>query len=369
MQSTKYYFLVISLVMLNSTNALAVIDDNASVVLLRTSCLENGVVLNNCFEDMGSVLNWTRQTKKPGGGNPLLVEIGPGNFEEFIFCNNNFRNVTFRGAGIDQTVIGNMTLGGDGTTSTSCTDLTFDSLTVKQPSGTGYAVVLPKPGLKTTWKNVFLKGNWNEYSGACSNTNGKHYWFSSRTRGYYQTACDETWFIGSELAGLPVDDGYGGYDLKVLIATGEDTVVHVYGSTINASKINGTSTAVTHIAVQAENGANVHIHGTGIDVISATASNITALSANTGGIIHASASAYNMSTGAGGTITRIVNNGGTVRAPYVWEPQASPPNINSVTGADTAVVTGGPDPIMVIYNSACTGAGGPWYDPVAKACR
>lgn len=361
MQFKKYLLLVVSLLMLHSINAFAVIDDDAGVVLLRKSCSEGGVALNDCFTQMGDVEVWLVNTRNPDASNPLLIEIGSGNFEDLIGCagEQSYSHVTFRGAGMKRTVIGRITLG------TGCTELSFIDLTVKQQKNSSYAVVLLNPGLHTRWTNVFLDGNWDEYG--IGGGSGTHYWFSSRTRGTYSVKRDKTWFFGSEITGKAV--GSSSYSMNVLTAA-DGGEIHVYGSNLAAVKNSGTGvSSFDHGVAYATGNGQIHIHGTGIDVISNTASDIYALWVDSGGSIHANGTAYNMSTGAGGSISRIVNNGGTVRAPYVWEPQATPPNIVSVTGADTAVDTSGPDPIMIIYNSACTGAGGPWYDPVSKACR
>ena len=363
MQIKKYLFLVISLLILHSTSAFAVVDDNASVVQLRKSCSEGGVALNNCFTQMGDVETWLRNTRIPDSNNPLLIEIGPGNFEGLIGClaPQTYSHVTFRGAGMKRTIIGRITLG------TGCTELSFLDLTVKQQPGSSYAVVIVNPGLHTRWTNVFLDGNWQEYG--IGGGSGTHYWFASRTRGTYSVKRDKTWFFGSEITGKFVPTSGNTYEMNVLTAAlgGE---IHVYGSNLAAVENTGTLVSnLNHGVAYATSNAQIHIHGTGIDVISKAASDIYALWVDNGGSIHANETAYNMSTGTGGSINRIVNNGGTIRAPYVWEPQATPPNIVSVTGADTAVDTSGPDPVMIIYNSTCTGAEGPWYDPVAKACR
>lgn len=99
--------------------------------------------------------------------------------------------------------------------------------------------------------------------------------------------------------------------------------------------------------------------------------NIVVLSAATGGTIHANGSSYNLST-VGGTVTRVVNNGGHIHAPYLWEHIPDPatvPNFTSVTGADmTTVTTGTSDgqPHLLIYSTNCASK---WYDSVDKACR
>jgi hypothetical protein len=121
-------------------------------------------------------------------------------------------------------------------------------------------------------------------------------------------------------------------------------------------------------AATATGSGKIHIHGTGIDVISQSANNIVALAASNGGTIHANAAAYSLKTGSGGTVTRISNNGGHVHAPYLWEQHANPPAILSENGADMAVVTGTADnhPHLVIYDTSCAGK---WFDTSTNACR
>ena len=361
------------------TSAATVIDSNAPTVFLRTTCTEAGgsVFINNCFTDMPTLLNWINLTRKPNVSAPLLVEMGPGNFEGPFTCRETpFSHVTFRGAGMKRTIIGRLILG------SGCDELTFEDLTVTQQKNSGYAVIILSPGINTTWNGVLLDGKWDELGsqGACNP--GKHYWFHSRINGTYQIRCDQSWFFGSEIAGKTTYVGPGLYDLIVLDVANNGEA-HIYGSNINASKINApffdTFIANRHVAVSASGGGKVHIHGTGIDVTSNTAGNIIALQVGAGGEIHANGAAYHMQSGPGGTKTRIQNNGGLVHAPYVWEEGSQPPTgVNSQNGADMVVQTGcaangcqnaGTETHLLIYNTNCTGTGGPWFDVVTRACR
>jgi hypothetical protein len=77
-------------------------------------------------------------------------------------------------------------------------------------------------------------------------------------------------------------------------------------------------------------------------------------------MIHANGAAYNLHTGTGGTVTRIVkdtNSATHVHAPYVWEEHPNPPNILSANGADTAVTTstadGHPHQLVASKNRVC----------------
>ena len=143
--------------------------------------------------------------------------------------------------------------------------------------------------------------------------------------------------------------------------------MHVYGSVIRSLSGSGITTS-SAVAASASGTGKLHIHGTGIDVISTAANNIVALSASTGGEIHANVSSYNLTTGNGGTVTRISNTGGHVHAPYLWQEHPTPPSIISQDGADTAVVTSttGGTPRFVIYSTACPSK---WFDVGSNACR
>lgn len=94
-------------------------------------------------------------------------------------------------------------------------------------------------------------------------------------------------------------------------------------------------------------------------------------------MVHANESSYNLVNNGGGLITRILNNGGHVHAPYTWENHDNPPAINSVTGADMAVENDcssagcqstGTETHLLVYNTNCT-ANGPWFDVVTGKCR
>lgn len=341
--------------------AYAAIDANASIVSLRTSCTENNgtVVINNCFADINTLFNWLSNTRKPSASAPLLVEIGPGKFTGFISCvaPGSFSHVTFRGAGINRTTIGRLTLG------TGCTELVFSELTVTQQSAGQYAVTILKPGLNTTWKNVFLNGNWEEYGTGGNGAIGKHYWFQSRINGYYQINVDQSWFFGSEIANIQPQ--VNGENALTVGAGGE---AHVYGSNINVT--NSSTTAIDLVAVRVSAGGEAHIHGTGIDVISTTVSNITALKAESGGEIHANGAAYNLRAPAGSSTSRIVKDADPqthVHAPYLWEHIPTLP-LTSIQGADmTVIATGTADgrPHIAVYDSNCQSK---WYDTSDKAC-
>lgn len=303
------------------------------------------------------------------------MAIGPGTFSDdveggslSIKCNpaDNFTGyITFKGAGAQQTVM-------DAQTSRSvfvrggCTHLNFSNFTITSY----YHYITWNHGGESRWSNMEIiipAAAWSEDQ--CGAERGKHYWFSSRlvygssgNRGYL-SACDETWFFGSEIRMSRFQHNNAttsaeGFALK---ATGQGEI-HVYGGNIRALGVE-SSTPV----IQAADGGAVHIHGTGIDLEPSTGVNATLIHAGPGGMIHANNSAYSINATEGSTITRISNDNGHVHAPYLWEAHPEPPDITSVTGADMAVITNTDDgqPHMVIYSSNCPGS---WFNTTTKSC-
>jgi hypothetical protein len=385
-------FCILSLIAIStftSIPAQAAIDPAAQVVYLRQSCVDNGLPLNNCFTTMSDLVDWITNIRIPQQTNPLLVEIGPGTFSgDYICANGGY--VTLQGSGRQNTTIGPGAAYAIELVD-SCT-LDVRDLTIKGGplggifhTGTGGGV--------TTWSNVDLISTaygWTEGCTTGTNTS-KHYWFSSRivtstgqgiARAY--STCGENWFLGSEITAIAT----AGNEAVALVTKSNETHEnHVYGSVIRAianagvilppaaPSIPGT---VKGLVAVAGYGGTIHIHGTGIDVISTAGNQIAALIASNGAMIHANESSYNMSTGTGGKLTRILNNGGDVRAPYLWEQNSQPPSIVSANGADMAVQTNcaasgcqttGTETHLLIYNTSCTGSGGPWFDVVTRACR
>jgi hypothetical protein len=243
-------------------------------------------------------------------------------------------------------------------------------------SGNWVAVVWFGAGM-SSWTNVEMIGTsygWYDAVGnsgdVCGNS-GRHDLFSSTVIGgggagipAFRNACGKVWMHGGEVRTLNPAS-------SAIDSIGGVNEFHLYGG--NISTVGGA-------AVTSRNGAHVHVHGTGIDVISAAPSPIVVLRAEGGGEIHADASAYNLSTGAGGTVTRIsVDANSHIHAPNHWQHIPSFTLLNSVSGADTTnvfvqetVTPPGGQPIQIsvphhlIYSNAC---GSKWYDPADKVCR
>jgi hypothetical protein len=256
-------------------------------------------------------------------------------------------------------------------------------------------------GGDSTWTNVHLVGDGYGWYDFCQSgqERAKHQWFSSRISSNgigYQAQCSENWFWGSEIS---VTAGEGGESPRAIIATvtptyGLSPEFHFYGSNIKVILPVGQATIAPSpvgqwrqcsgaVAVcSIGEGASVHIHGTGIDIVgNALPNHVVALAADDGGDIHANGSAFNLSTAAGGTIQRVLSGttgtGGHIHAPYLWETHPGAPyegsgvTFKSKTGFDSAIVTSATDgtpirPRTVIYDSTCTSG---WFDTVTQACR
>jgi hypothetical protein len=255
--------------------------------------------------------------------------------------------------------------------------MSFSELKITWPTaGLGLGYIVWGGGGRSTWRSVDIEAAGTAwYEIPCGTQKGEHYWFGSRivsavraAPATYQGLCDESWIIGSEVAMLPG----ASYDLPgraTILASkvGPSATVHVYGGVLRWLASGSGEAAL------ATNGGAIHVHGTGIDVLSGQG-NATALRAiGAGSMIHANASSYNLSAAPGKTVTRIkVENGGHVHAPYLWEHIPDPavaPNFTSVTGADMTTETVGADINMLVYNSQCTGSGGPWYNVALRTCR
>ncbi len=369
------------------------VEANAEKVQLRQSCVENGTSIANCFTQFPQLAHWMQTVRKPNAAAPLHVSIGPGTF---IGVNNSGQPVninircsaadgytgytSFDGSGSAQTILqGQGDQNNAAVNITNCTELKFSDLKI---TTSFYGGIYWNGGGNSRWYNVEVDGvarAWDERS--CAATRGNHYWFSSKVSATaafsvgapYVANCDETWFFGSEIK-LVAKSGLSGSPTGTITATNKG-IIHLYGSNLQTFFDAPGSTA----AAFARSGGQIHIHGTGIDVISETGKNIIALQVETGGQIHADVSAYVLQTT--GTISRIVNNGGLIRAPYQWGQNNQPPQVISENGADMTVETNcdqtachdtdtGTETHLLIYNSSCNnGVHGPWFDVVTGKCR
>lgn len=404
-------FISLTCVSLEALATLDTAEPNAQVVHLRANkldgtsgCYETGTLneLGNCFTNLTSLKNWITDIRKPTAAAPLLVDVGPGKFGSLTLnCNNTFGYITFQGSGRKNTVIGG--LGASGVVGvsirlTNCTAMIFQDLTVGPMQAYSFdgSGGIRWSGIGTSvWQNVDVFADqgigWQNSTSCDATLRGAHYWFGSRivvtnNTGFstaYTAKCAEEWLFGSELT-INVNNSVSG-GAQALRAVGSNTEVHFLSGAIRTIAAAGvtappfslntssTSTASGLASVLAQ-GGKIFISGTGIDVLNIQPNAAGVLAVNNGGEIHANSAAYNLSTGAGGTVTRILNAGGTVNAAYQWEPHPEVPlkstgaTLLSITGADTAVVTNTTDsrPHLVIYDSTCASK---WFDLVTNGCR
>lgn len=379
MNSFRIFVVVAGIAFSSSTPA--ALDPTASVVLLRQSCNDGaGGTLNNCFIQSSAMLDWVWNVRNPSSTAPLMVEIGPGTYGP-LSCPANKGFVTFRGAGRGRTIFSAtaspLAVGG---TFQACNQLAFEHLTI---SGRFIGVVWANKG-SSSWTDVEMLGSYSAWydsvdqtSGSpCPGREGTHKFFGSTLKVTTQpgaigggkvfvNSCGKNWLWGSELV-LDATTPNNDTQFPGISSGGVGNEVHLYGSNLRLVSGNG-SALQSMTAISVSDGAQVHVHGTGIDVIATTAVNVIALAAESGGTIHASESAFVLETGAGGTKTRIKNGGGHVHSPYLWPGHDTPPDITSQDGADVAVVTSvGKTPSFVIYSTACASK---WYNVGANACR
>ena len=352
-------------------------DPAISTIRLEKDCGTDA----NCLTTVASLMDWiwTIRTPSPSAESPLLVLIGPGEFRGSpLSCTNNpyvpnpnLGYVTYRGAGRKNTVIQH---GFFGAVSTNCDNMAFENMTLKG----GYAGVAWFIGGSSTWTNVEMIGDYYGWLDAnssnrdvCSDAQGRHEFFASSIIAEgsnaveaFQNRCGKNWIWGSEIR---IHQSASKNRIVGVSTIGANNELHLYGSNLRVTSDVDTSTLV-HVGIEAIDFGSVHAHGTGIDVESAFANEIIALSVKNGGLIHASESAYVLNNGAGGTTSRISNVGGIVRAPHMWAQNATPPQIVSENGADTVVITNTVDgqPHLVIYSENCTSS--KWFDIVTSSC-
>ena len=355
-------------------------DPAASVIYLRTSCdIANSDAgespMENCFESISAVQSWVY-----GGtvtSSAILIDIGPGTYSGGSYgfsCDpgTNGSDLTFRGSGTGKTVLSGSAFG---IFQNQCggTKWAFIDLTIR---GGVYGVVWQGGG-ESTWSNTVIDRGWYDQQTSSSSPpckvgdQGMHRFFSSRIIAYnsfghvFGSRCGDNWFWGSELVFTNYSSGSNA--AVAIEVDGVGNQLHLYGSNI-ITEINPGTTPASLTAIRAVNGGVVHVHGTGIDVIGEGSTDIVALEVASGGHIHANESSYVLETSGNGTVSRVVNNGGFVSAPFLWGAVTSPPAIVSVDGADTAVITSGTadnHPHMVIYDSSCASS---WYDMVDAKC-
>lgn len=376
---------------------------DADTVTLRVSCTEGTVEIQNCFNSMAAVDTWLRTVRM---NSPTLVNIGPGTFGQ-LKCSS--RNVTLRGSGRDRTFLG----AGQGLTSvgidisTGCSNLNVQDMTVGGNNSV-YGVRISNLGATTSWTNVNVIGKayaWVEHGAGngstCTDSNkkGKHLWFSSTITAMglggggegsaraYTAICAQSWFWGSEITAI----ANGVADAFALEA--HNAEIHLYGSNARLLLASGTEASLdgrTHYLMAAQNGSEVHIHGTGLDVIHDGTGIADMLYADSTSHFHATASGFNIHVSGAGNVKRLAGSG-RIEAPYTWGENTAAPLSSTQNGVGTLISRNGADrytetdcqpngncssggtfPHDMVYLASCTGTAanqGPWYDMTTKACR
>lgn len=390
-------------------------DPTATVVYLRTSC----GALDNCATSMNEVTNWLWNVRNPTPTSRVLVDIGPGEFGLFKCLTTPDvakGYVTLRGSGPDTTKLiaepytGTISQGSatQAILVENCRELVFEDLSAVIPangSGTGLFYTIRWLGEgNSTWNNVkvenhanaqaFRAGGW--YQPNCGDGTSLHYWFASKFlvvagRGGavagYTNNCGESWFYGSEIEVI-ADNGTASSANIAGIELGGGQV-QLFGTSVRmrvdaANPMLGSVVGMTgvssHMFSSAASGV-FHMHG-GVVSVNAAASpaSFDVYGITTNEMAHTSGVAYVLKPPAGGgQAIRLTNP--MSEAAVDWPQSMAPPAITSITGADTFVETdcdatgncdtptGATHPNMMVYDTSCAGAGGPWYNMNRNACR
>jgi hypothetical protein len=192
--------------------ASAVIDPNAPIVEVQTSCTGK----DNCFTTMAALTSWIAATRTPAAADPLLVNVGPGEFDAFLcgitsilpMSSKEFDHTTIRGSGRDQTRLlpyPDPSFGPlYGAGAANCDHLTFEALTI---TGGAYGAFWRGSG-DSTWVNVHVESEgigWYDFSCSAPFTAStqKHTWFASTilAKGNvgYVAECGTNFLYGSDI--------------------------------------------------------------------------------------------------------------------------------------------------------------------------
>ncbi|VAW68052.1 hypothetical protein MNBD_GAMMA09-2390 [hydrothermal vent metagenome] len=352
-----------------SNSVQAVVDNDASIVKLYKVCTVNNVEIPNCFTTSASLMSWIGNTRTVSTA--LTVEAGPG-VHDFFRCSDTDK-LSIVGAGPTQTSF-------QGLHASNCFDLNVQNITITNS--------FPAPIYwigdgSSIWTNVQVLGDiyaWTETNCGLITKRPVHKWFSSqlwsKSKTVFLASCSENWIFGSEL--VLKGPSFNGVKNGIMVraATGENTYpeVHLYGGNLRVI-LQDDEVYSGMNAVKAGRNGEVHIHGTGIDVIGNNLNNnVTAINAVDGGIVHAAQSAFVMKTTGNGKLIRISNIASKVMAPYLWESDilAKGSDFVSVNGADSTTETVCNNAVCIphslIYTDSCT-ANGPWYDISSNSCR
>ena len=405
MRIIKYLGSLVFLAVLIPTPSVADPDIGASRITLEVSC---PITDNNCFTDMGALMDWMWLIRNPSTSSPLLVDIGAGTFNlpsDRMFCDQK-GHITLRGSGHDNTVLGGggFNSGGDEypvITIRDCANITVQDLTIRSDEWNGNAgsqtgILWINSG-NSTWSDVTVESTyygWYDTVNDCV-TPGEHYWFGSKIHtkpvlGFvgedviaYDAGCGKNWFFGGELKAIA--------DKRVFrivagaVALGDNGELQIFGSLVRTVAVNGAKAIKTlswgFNGLYARGNGNLHMHGGIVAVrgdLNTADQDVNGAVADQNSMIHTPDTAFTVKAGGNGEARRAKGN---IMSPFQWPKSTEPPTVTSETGADTYVETDcatsgcdlvGNETHMLIYNQHCSDAGptaDPWFDVVTGECR
>lgn len=406
-----------------ATSVAASIDGTESTILVRQDCTG----LDDCVEGMDDLASQIWATNNVRQGNALLVDIGPGVFEDdagrFIYppepadqeCGPNDGNITLRGRGREATLLkthmantanffGNPPTAFTGNTIwiKGCEHMGFQDMSVL---ANGLAVEWNGGG-SSTWTNVDLHslgdGIWSFawYDNANNDPNkvcqrAVHYFFGSRVvsenglfNWAYASLCDENWFYGGDIvARTTVASGQ-----LLGVFAWQQGDIRVFGSSIRVKYEASTSLpGLLFGGANALDGGVFHMHGGIINATSTSSADVSVIgvqSSGTGSLVHTPGTAFVIQPSGSGIATRVRQVGaGVAMSPFLWQSGATPPSfppgseaplVSSTDGADIFVETdcaadgdctaAGTQTHLMIYNETeCPQE--KWFDVVTGRCR
>lgn len=389
---------------------------DAEVIFVRKDCT-SFFAPSMCVTSMADVTTWL-PTRVPAN-NPVLVNVGPGDWDSFDCVSQDF--VTIRGSGRDVTRILRTDTAQKGAIDVDdCAALAVENLTAHG----SFAGVQWNGGGSSTWSDVDLLGGgstvpssglaptlfsigWydKDTSAGCGHGEALHYFFGSRVTALgnalqndgYVARCSEVWFFGGEIQATSDGDTPGSMQQTAVLLNNHAADFRVFGSALRSNPGAAVSNSLVGVgqpeltAVAATLG-EFHMHG-GIINVNANGSTQTVsvmgllTSANTVRA-HTPGTGWVALAANGGTAARVSGPNAKTQTPFLWQQGSEPPRsvpgdptsafVTSIQGSDLFVETdcvtggscsGGSDPHLMLYSEACAGTGGPWFDVVEGACR
>lgn len=393
-------------ILLTASGALAQVNPAADVVQLRKDC--TGAA--DCFTTTSALTAWLwggGRSAPPSASDRVAVFVGPGSFDKLVCDATSTPTgwVSVIGSGREQTRFeandgaqeipfsgGIFCMGG--ITVYGCSDLAFQDLTA-YGSDSGVFWI---DGGNATWTDVdMVAGGANRYQGCAFSAatygwfdNGSvkstHFAFGSRaiglgTSGSYNTGVRSIraslWWYGGDVLAKP-DFAATAITAQYGVEISGSADFHAFGTSIRNLVGSATGMAFPSFRGVTLNGSGVfHMHG-GIVTTDASAStaNVTATGLFAGGtsFAHAHETAFLVKAAGTGTASRLARAAGaSIESPFLWDSRSAPPAASSLHGndlfVDTAAGPGNDEAHLMVYDTTCAGAGGPWRDMAGGACR